>query len=97
MTLNGLSEEKREAILKQFNFEGDFDFLDIIADIVDSTEGSTEYEVLLECVDEAFCYHNCQWTLARHYYSSPFDLNGWEELYDKIISDIYKINSGTQE
>ena len=79
-----------------FNYSGDFDFLEIVQDVVDRVtedikDGSDIDDVIFDEIDSVLIYYSDQWTIMEHYQNpSEADLDAAiEELYD----DVYAICS----
>lgn len=79
-----------------FNYSGDFDFLEIVQDVVDRVtedvkDGSDLDDVIFDEIDSVLIYYSDQWTIMKHYQNpSEADLDAAiEELYD----DVYAICS----
>ena len=96
MKLNDVSKTVKEAIKEQFDYTFDFDFLDVVADLVERSEYSVEYEDVLSAVDEGLIYNYDQWIVAQYYAGSPSDLN-WDEVFEQLVEDIIQINEKISE
>lgn len=96
MKLNDVSKTVKEAIAEQFDYTFNFDFLDVVADLVERSEYSVEYEDVWAAVDEGLIYMGEEWTVAQYYASSPSELN-WDEVLEQLVEDIIQINEKISE
>jgi hypothetical protein len=98
---SALSKSKfRNIIGEYFNYSSDFDFLDVVAQVLDRVdfEGDKELiaggehadEVLTQAIDDALTYTQDQWFIAEHYASTPADLD-WQEVVQEFSDDMYAI------
>lgn len=88
---------------KYFNYSGDFDFLEIVQDVVDRVDAETEEEledVLWDEIDSALIYYSDQWTIMEHY-QNPEDADlsaATEELYNDVYAIcLDRINNKEEE
>jgi len=98
---SALSKSKfRNIIGEYFNYSSDFDFLDVVAQVLDRVdfEGDKELiaggehadEVLTQAIDDALTYTQDQWFIAEHYASTPADLD-WQEVVQEFSDDMYAV------
>jgi hypothetical protein len=98
---SALSNSKfRNIIGEYFNYSSDFDFLDVVAQVLDRVdfEGDKELiaggehadEVLTQAIDDALTYTQDQWFIAEHYASTPADLD-WQEVVQEFSDDMYAV------
>lgn len=94
-----LKEEKalttstfKDVIGEYFDYSFDFEFLDIVADVldrIDFEEKSLEDEIE-HAIDSALIYINDLWTIAKHYASTPEDLV-WSDVLTEFTEDIHNL------
>lgn len=82
----------KDIIGRHFNYSVDFEFLDIIALILDRIdfEGDLEDEIDV-AIDDSLIYIEDQWTVAKFYAPSPADLDWDEVLLNGLSVDIHVI------
>lgn len=80
----------KDIIGRHFNYSVDFEFLDIIALILDRIdfEGDLEDEIDV-AIDDSLIYIEDQWTVAKFYAPSPADLDWDEVLLNGLSVDIH--------
>ena len=81
-----------------FDYSTDFEFLDVVADIleraVDNYEGSDDDDLdnaVFEAIDEGLIYYSDQWKVLEHY-MNPQEAN-WDEAVEMLNGDIYTLAS----
>ena len=78
-----LNESKhKDLIVKYFDYSGDFDFLDLVADTLEGIDDFSNEEDVYYACDNAYIYYADQWTIARHYNNSPFQMDGEQTRLD---------------
>lgn len=84
------SSPYKDIIGRHFNYSVDFEFLDIVAIILDRIdfEGDLEDEIDV-AIDDSLIYIEDQWTVAKFYASSPADLDWDEVLLNGLSVDIH--------
>jgi hypothetical protein len=82
----------KDIIGRHFNYSVDFEFLDIVAIILDRIdfEGDLEDEIDV-AIDDSLIYIEDQWTVAKFYAPSPADLDWDEVLLNGLSVDIHVI------
>lgn len=101
--LNKLSEEVKDIVGEVFDYTTDFDFLDIVADILlrtDDYEASAEdINIVLEDLDSGLIYGDDQWEVLRYYFDSPGDLDSesWNDAFTHFAEDIQRVCSAIVE
>lgn len=80
----------KDIIGRHFDYSVDFEFLDIVAIILDRIdfEGDLEDEINV-AIDDSLIYIEDQWTVAKFYAPSPADLDWDEVLLDGLSVDIH--------
>ena len=87
------SSSHKDLIGKHFDYSGDFDFLEIVSDVLDRIDFENVDEIddeVQNAVDSALTYIADQWTIAQHYASGPDSLD-WDEVVSEFESDIRSI------
>lgn len=81
----------KDIIGRHFNYSVDFEFLDIIALILDRIdfEGDLEDEIDV-AINDSLIYIEDQWTVAKFYAPSPADLD-WNEVLNDLSNDIHEL------
>lgn len=101
--LNKLDEDVRDIVGEVFDYTTDFDFLDIVADILlrtDDYEASAEnIDIVLEDLDSGLIYGDDQWEVLRYYFDSPGDLDSesWNDAFTHFAEDIQRVCSAIVE
>ncbi len=82
----------KDIIGRHFDYSVDFEFLDIVAIILDRIdfEGDLEDEIDV-AIDDSLIYIEDQWTVAKFYAPSPADLDWDEVLLNGLSVDIHVI------
>ena len=96
-----LDSKYKNIISEHFDYTGDFEFLDIVADIISRIDDFGDEEDIWRAIDNALIYIEDQWTIAKFYASSPKDCD-WDTIISDFDNDIYSIcdkilNSGDEE
>lgn len=94
-----LKEEKalttspyKDIISSHFDYSVDFEFLDIIADILDRIDFEEDLDDEIDvAIDDSLVYIRNQWTVAEFYVTSPADLDDWYEVLNDLSNDIHAI------
>lgn len=87
------SSPHKDLIGKHFDYSGDFDFLEIVSDVLERIDFENVDEIddeVQNAVDSALTYIADQWTIAQHYASGPDSLD-WDEVVSEFESDIRSI------
>lgn len=87
------SSPHKDLIGKHFDYSGDFDFLEIVSDVLERIDFENVDEIddeVQDAVDSALTYIADQWTIAQHYASGPDSLD-WDEVVSEFESDIRSI------
>ena len=85
-----LNSPYKRIIGEHFEYTGDFEFLDIVADVIDRIEDFGDEEDIWRAIDEALIYNHDRWVIAEFYYSTPEELD-WDECISEFDGDIYNI------
>lgn len=93
-----------QAIGKYFDYSLDFEFQDVVKDIVESALEDIEYrkredgvgadqidatDVVANALDERLIYYKEQWAVLHHY-CTPQDAN-WERAEEALFNDVLNI------
>ena len=101
--LDKLDEEVKDIVGEVFDYTMDFDFLDIVADILlrtDDYEASAEdIDIVLNDLDSGLIYVDDQWEVLRYYFDSPGDLDSesWNDAFTHFAEDIQRVCSAIVE
>lgn len=85
-----LDSKYKDIIGAYFDYTGDFEFLDIVADVISRIDNLGDSEDIWRAIDDALIYTADQWTIAQFYASSPADLD-WDDVFSSFESDIHSI------
>lgn len=89
----------KSIIGRHFNYSMDWDFLDIVADIIaridfdDYKESEDRYEFITEEIDGYLYWTADQWCVLEAYVSAPYELDesSWSDALSEFTSDIREI------
>lgn len=91
----------KEIIKEYFNYDLDFDFLDIVSEIldrIDMDEVDNDYSIIYQAVDAELVAFKDRWDVFAHYYWADIENavynNAYNELCEDISSLVSKIKSG---
>lgn len=85
----------KDLIGKHFDHTYDFDFLDVVANVLDRVDDFGDEEDIFGAIDSAIIYYDDQWKII-HFYQTPSEAN-WENAYDDFQSDIFAICAKIKE
>lgn len=85
-----LDSKYKKIIGEYFDYTGDFEFLDIVADVISRVDDFGNDDDIWYAIDNALIYIADQWTIAQFYTSSPADLV-WDDVFSSFEGDIYAI------
>lgn len=89
----GYSTSKyKDIIAEHFDYTPDFDFLDVVSDIIDRVDDFNDEEDIWQALDDGLIYNAKQWIVAIHYCSAPGDLV-WDDVLMELSNDIQAICS----
>lgn len=81
----------KDIIVEHFNYSGDFEFLEVVVDVIDRIENfNDEYEIM-EAIGNALIYYASQWKVLQFYFN-PQDAN-WDNALEYFTEDIDAICS----
>lgn len=83
------SEELRDIIARYFDYSLDFEFADLVEDILNRIDDQHNSDDVMQAIDDGLIYYSDQWKVLQHY-CSPKDAN-WENAIDEFVTDIYHI------
>lgn len=95
--LNKLDKDIQDIVGDHFGYTMNFDFLDIVADVllrIDDFEEAVDNDgIVLDTVDDTLIYTDDQWEVLRYYFDSPEDLDSesWDTAFTNFASDIEEI------
>lgn len=87
-----LDSKYKNIIGEYFDYTGDFEFLDIVSDVISRIDDFGNDEDIWQAIDDALIYTSDQWTIAQFYATSPSELV-WDDVFDSFQGDIYAICS----
>ena len=85
----------KDIIAEHFDYTGDFDFLDIVANVIDRIDDIEElgdddiYDEVLSAIDDELIYDDDQWRIMR-FYQTPGDAN-LDEAFEQLTEDCVEI------
>jgi len=96
-----LDSKYKKIIGEYFDYTGDFEFLDIVADVISRIDDFGDEEDIWRAIDDALIYNDDQWTIAQFYASSPSECD-WDSIISDFDGDIHSIcdliiSSGDEE
>ena len=83
------SSPYKDVIAEYFEYDSDFEFLDVVASILGRVDNFEDDEDIWQCIDDELIYTYDQWKVLEHY-CTPQDAN-WEVALDSLSSDIFGI------
>lgn len=95
--LQKLPQDIQDIVGEHFGYTMDFDFLDIVADVllrIDDFEEAVDNDgIVLDTVDDTLIYIDDQWEVLRYYFDSPSDLDSesWDTAFTNFASDIERV------
>lgn len=92
----GISDSAyKDVIAEHFDYTGDFDFLDIVANVIDRIDDIEElgdddiYDEVMSAIDDELIYDDDQWRIMR-FYQRPNDAN-LNEAFEQLTNDCAEI------
>lgn len=85
----------KDIIAEHFDYTGDFDFLDIVANVIDRIDDIEELgdddinDEVYSAIDDELIYYNDQWRIMM-FYQTPGDAN-LDEAIDQLAEDCVEI------
>lgn len=79
----------KHIIAEHFEYSGDFDFLDLIARILDRVEDLHDSDDIYETIESTLIYTDDEWLVLKHY-CTPADAN-WYKALESLESDVFSI------
>ena len=76
-----------DVIAEYFDYDSDFEFLDVVASVVGRIDDFTSDEDIYQAIDDELIYTYDQWTVLEHY-CTPQDAN-WSVAMESFTSDIF--------
>lgn len=86
----------KKLIGEYFDYTMDFDFLDIVANVLDRIDDFTSDEDIYQSVDDELIYTQDQWTILEFYCASPAEAD-WDSAYSDFLGDIMALASKIAE
>ena len=83
------SSPYHDVIAEYFDYDGDFEFLDVVASIIGRVDDFTSDEDIWTAIDDELIYTYDQWTVLEHY-CTPQDAN-WEVAFENLSGDIFGV------
>lgn len=81
----------KQAIGKYFNYTADFEFLDVVASVLDRVDDVSDEESISEAIDSALSYYKERWTIMEHYFWSDIENANWDDASGEFTDDIYAL------
>lgn len=90
----------KDKIGAHFDYSGDFEFLDVVAKIIERTidiyedqddDSKDINEAIYDALDTALIYYSDQWKVLKHYLN-PQDAN-WDEAIELFTNDLFELAS----
>lgn len=98
----GISDSPyKDIIAEHFDYTGDFDFLDIVANVIDRIDDIEELgdddidDEVRESIDDTLIYYDDQWRIMR-FYQVPSEAN-LDEAFEQLAEDCVKIVTKIKE
>lgn len=83
------SSPYKDIIASHFDYSGDFEFLEVVSDIIDRVDNFEDDEDIYDALDNGLIYSSDQWKVLEHY-CTPTDAS-WEVAYGAFLDDIFSI------
>lgn len=79
----------KKVISEYFDYTGDFDFLDIVATIIDRIDNFEDESDIQTAIEDVMIWYANRWEIMM-FYQNPEDANFFD-AYDELVSDIFGI------
>ena len=86
----------QDLIGEHFGYSGDFDFLDVVADVLDRIDDFSDDDDIYSAVDDGLTYTDDQWKILKHYCDSPADAD-WDAAFESFLGDIRELSEKISE
>lgn len=83
------SSPYHDIIAEYFEYDSDFEFLDVIASILGRVDDFSSDEDIWQAIDDELIYTYDQWTVLEHY-CTPQDAN-WEVAFESLCGDVFGV------
>ena len=83
--------EYRSQIGKFFDYTGDFEFLDVVAKLLDRIDDLSNEDAILDTINDTIVYYADQWKILEYYYWADIENANWEDAYNEFVDDIYSL------
>lgn len=83
------SSPYHDIIAEYFEYDSDFEFLDVVANILGRVDNFEDDEDIYQAIDDELIYTYDQWTVLEHY-CTPQDAN-WEVAWESLSGDIFGV------
>ena len=80
-----------DIIAEYFDYNGDFEFLDIVASVLGRISNFEDDEDIYQSLDDELIYTYDQWKVLEHY-CTPQEAN-WDSAYSDFMNDVFAICS----
>lgn len=82
-------QQIRDILGSYFDYSFDFNFIDLIQDVIDRIDDFNDDNDINCAIDDATIYYDDQWTILKHY-CSPSDAN-YNDAMEQFTIDVYNI------
>lgn len=65
----------------------DYDYLDIVADILDRVDDLADDDQIIDAVNDSLIYYKDMWTVLQHFFN-PQEAN-WNLAVEMLLDDLY--------
>ena len=89
------SSPYHDVIAEYFEYDSDFEFLDVVANIIARVDDFESEEDIWQSIDDELIYTYDQWKVLEHY-CTPQEAN-WEVAFDSLSGDIFGVCSTIAE
>lgn len=77
----------RDAIGRHFNYPFDFQFVDVIEEIISRIDDKYDEDDIWSAIDDTLIYCSKEWIVAKFYNSSPKDIDWFQTITD-LYNDV---------
>ena len=85
------SSPYHDVIAEYFDYDSDFEFLDIIANILGRVDDFEDDDDIYQAIDDELIYTYDQWKVLEHY-CTPQDAN-WDVAFESLMGDVFGVCS----
>ena len=87
-----INSKYKDEIGKFFDYTGDFDFLDLVAEIVDNINFESEDldEEINNAIDDKLTWTSNCWLVFEHYCNTPWEAD-WDMANESFFNEVYSL------